>query len=130
MKISDHLGCAIGASRAIEINSEQQLIGFLADRQREKPHFVELVWSDGSVLLVGVGGLLATVQHTGPGGNPPYLVVRNESKDSTETLDFFMEDTPTPIWVHLCIPFQQMLDIAVTFYRTGKPLETVKWEEV
>ena len=132
MKILDHMDSIVGTIKALTIDSENDLEAFLDNRRNEKPHFVELVGDNGSVLLVGLGGALATVQYTGPTGEPPYLVAKGTARNGPEYLEFMMDGTPTSVPGHLSIPFHEMSVIAHAFFRSRgkKPSSSVQWVEV
>src|ERR1051325_1339731 len=114
----------------VEIANEQHLKELIHVHQNKPPHFVEIVASDGAKLLLGVGGEFVTAQYTCASGSPPYLVVKGSEDTDDEFIEFLMGDTLTPVSRHLCITFEKGMAVALHFYRTGKRLDTVAWEEI
>jgi hypothetical protein len=103
---------------------------FDALKHRE-PFLFELHSDEGSTLTIGLGMELACVQHTGVGGDPPYLIALNQSAaDDGGLVEFLAGGTPTPIPRNYCFPISEIEAIAVEFLTNGSKRPVAVWEEV
>ena len=56
------------------ISTRSELLEILDSLTDREPFFVELVAQNTYTLLIGIGGTIGCVQHSGPDRNPPYMM--------------------------------------------------------
>lgn len=111
--------------------SSVELRQLLARLSNRPPFFAELIGDNGYKLLLGIGTNQACVQHSAEDGSPPYLMaVAHDATDSAGRVEFLIGDTPSPVPMRYCIPYQTMLDIAARFVDAGIRDTRVAWEEI
>ena len=97
---------------------------------------MEIARDNGFKLLIGIGGALGCVQYSSSDGSPPYLVAVAKDRQyldddqSDLQVEFLAGDTPTPIPMRRCLPYQLVKQLVVFFFRTGDRSPDVLWEEV
>jgi len=107
----------------------QVLESLLESLQVRWPFVCELVGENGFQLTIGVGKI-GCVHYSRCDGSPPYLmaVARRNVLEADEP-EFMLGGTPTPIPAHFCMPFDDVIDIAVYFMETGRASPFFSWEQ-
>jgi len=112
------------------IQTEEELRNVLGALQGSEPQFVDLIAPSGDWLTIGIGGSLACVMHTQASGRPPYLIAIRDMEDQEDFVEFDAGGTPTPIPAYQCLPYDEMVNIAIYFFNNGNIPQNVEWEEV
>jgi hypothetical protein len=112
------------------IQTEEDLRNVLGALQESEPQFVDLIAPSGDCLTIGIGGPLACVMHTQASGRPPYLIAIRDMENQEDFVEFDAGGTPTPIPVYQCLPYDEMVNVAVSFFYNKSLPQNVQWEEV
>jgi Immunity protein Imm1 len=114
-----------------EIATSAALLKAIDEWRNRRPFFCELLGNNGYKLLIGIDSELGCVQYSSSDGDPPYLVATTEQETENDTeIEFFIDDTSTPILRRYCIPFDLMKRVVASFIDTGLRDPTVHWKEI
>jgi Immunity protein Imm1 len=114
-----------------EVTTSRELCSVLDEYGARPAQFCELVAQNGFKLLLGVSSDLGCVQHSSCSGSPPYYMTANSSAlDTKDCVKFSIDNEPTPVPRHYCLPMKLVKEIAVHFLATGERSAEVCWEEI
>ena len=116
--------------KEVIIQTKEELRRVLASLQGSEPQFVDLIAPSGDCLTIGIGGPLAYVMYTQASGRPPYLIVIRDMDDQEDFIEFDAGGTPTPIPAYQCLPYDEMVNVAIYFFNNESLPQNVRWEEV
>jgi hypothetical protein len=111
------------------IRNRDQLRQILRSLQEREPFSCELTAPNGAELVLGVGAIgFADYCRN---GDPPYLcAVTNRNVVYGIEPEFLVGGTPTPVAARFCMPFDDVIKIAVYFFDTGTTCPLFSWEEI
>jgi len=81
-------------------------------------------------IVIGIGKVFGFIEFSGKSGEPPYLHLVDKHAKESEHYEFDSGGTPTPIPSLNCLPFSQIIDIAVYFFNNKKLPKNIKWQEI
>lgn len=111
------------------IDSEKELVTLLKARSG-KPLFIRLSFDDGCELLLGIAQGVGCVQHSASSGRSPNLLAVSALPPLQRGyIEFLTADTPTPVAARYIISFDDLLQIAVKYFRTGERSDKVVGEK-
>lgn len=114
-----------------QIAGSHGLESLLDSLKSRSPFFFELIGQGENKLLVGISGELGCVQYSEKTGEPPYfMATKADASQDDQYLEFLIGDTPTPVLVRYCLPFDTVKQVALHFQKTGNRSPTVMWEEI
>jgi hypothetical protein len=112
------------------IDSEKKLVTLLEQARSGKPLFIRLSSDDGCELLLGIAQRLGCVQHSNSSGASPNLLAMSARPPLKRGyIEFLTANTPTPVAARYIINFDDLLQIAVQFFRTGERSDNVVWQK-
>jgi hypothetical protein len=111
------------------IPTEEELRRVLGALQVSEPRFVDLIAPSGGCLTIGIGRPLACVIYTQAFGRPPYLTALGNMDDQEGFVEFDAGGTPTEIPANQCIPYDEMVNVAVYFFNNESLPQNVRWDE-
>lgn len=114
----------------VMIPTEEELRRILGALQASKPRFVDLIAPSGDCLTIGIGRPLACVMHTQASGRPPYLIAIGNTEAQEGFVEFDAGGTPTQFPAYQCIPYDEMVNVAVYFFNNESLPQNVRWDEV
>jgi hypothetical protein len=121
---------AHGDRQEIDIRNEEHLRKLLKRVQAMEPHFIDLVSAQGGALTIGVGGPLGCAFYISASGDPPYFSTRGPWKDREEEFVVFnVGGTAMEYPLSICLPSEEIIEIALHFFRYNTLYDRVKWEE-
>ena len=110
------------------IRSPERLHQILLSLQQREPFSCELSRENGSQLIVGVGWI-GCAEYSRD-GDAPYLCAVTNRKVIHVDAEFLAGGTSTPIAARFCMPFDDVIKIAVYFMRTGETCPLFAWEMI
>jgi len=114
-----------------EVTTSVELSSIIDECSAGRAQFCELVGENGFKLLLGVSRDLGCVQHSSCDDNPPYLMATNNSVlDTDDCVKFLIDNEPTPVPRHYCLPMELVKKIATHFLEIGQRRTDVRWEEI
>ena len=113
----------------ITVRDSRHLRQVLEAQTYKQPFVCELVGENGFQLTIGVGKL-GCVQYARCDGSPPYLMAVSGSRAMIGAdKEFMLGGTPSSIPARFCMPFEEVIEIAVYFMETGKACPSFSWEQ-
>lgn len=110
------------------VESERELTGLLEQARHGKPVFIRLSCDNGFELLLGIPQSLGCVQHSSAdGASPNLLAVSDRPPLNRGYIEFLTANTPTPVAARYVISFDELMQIALHFLRTGERSGDVSW---
>ena len=104
----------------------RQILYSLKDRE---PFCCVLVGENGSELCIGIGEV--GFAEYSRDDDALYMLARTKRNVIAGTEeDFLAGGTPTPVPAHFCMPFDDVIKIAVYFIETGNACPPFSWEEI
>jgi len=101
----------------------------LCSLQEREPFCCELTGEDGSQLTLGVGAI-GFAEYSRGGDAPYFFAVTTVTVIEGTEEDFLCGGTPTPVAARFCLPFDDVIKIAVYFMETGEPSPSFSWEMI
>jgi Immunity protein Imm1 len=96
-----------------------------ADHDEKNPVLVQVQSPTGEILMIGIGGKLSVLDHIAAGGWPAQHSVGDPTK---ETIAYRMGSYDSEMPKAYAIPCKIARKAVEHFYRTGRLLEDVTWE--
>jgi len=112
------------------IHDGDRLRQILYGMQDKEPFVCELVGDNGFYLAIGVGPV-GFVEYSRYDGSPPHLMAVspvNAVEDNDK--EFLAGGTPTPVEARFCMPFDDVVKIAVYFLENSAACPFFSWEEI
>ena len=111
------------------IRSSDELRKILLGLQGREPFACELEGENGACLVLGIGAV-GTAQYNRQERGPYFLAVTNSNVIAGTEVEFLAGGTPTPFDARFCMPFDDIIKIAVHFMKTGDPCPSFSWEMI
>ena len=112
---------------------EKDLEELLYGLMKEEPRVVILEFLDIGVFTLGIGLPYGFAQFS-KSGEPPYLIARsdiiNSGRSSSDEIEFDSGGTSTPIPKDYCLPYRQVIDIVLYFFRNYELPSFIEWAEI
>jgi hypothetical protein len=112
------------------VEHDDDLLEILDGLRGRDPFFAELVGENQYNLLLGLGGIVGSVQYSRSDGRPPYLMAVGPEESPGRYLEFLIGNTLTPVPRRFGLSYEVMREVAAHFQRTGERCPGVSWEEV
>jgi len=114
---------------ATVIHSSDELRKILLGLRVREPFACELEDENGACLVLGIGRL-GTAQYNREEGGPYFLAVTTRKVIADSEMEFLAGGTPTPFEARFCLPFGDIIKIAVHFMDTGEASPSYSWEMI
>jgi hypothetical protein len=111
------------------VRDSDELRKMLLGLQGREPFACELEGESGACLVLGVGEV-GTAQYSREEGGPYFLAVTNSMVIADTEVEFLAGGTPTPFDARFCLPFDDVIRIAVHFMDTGEACPSFSWEMI
>jgi hypothetical protein len=118
------------SARRVQIRSIDELRAVLGRLRERPPGIVELASPAGTILQLGIGGQWACAQLLRGDGAPPYLCAKARTLRAPCDIEFELGGTPTPVAPAQCISFEDAMNIAEYFFKTGAKYPNIEWAEI
>ena len=117
-------------SNGSTIGNDKELTALLERARSSRPLFIRLSGDNGFDLLLGVSRSLGCAQYSkSDGASPDLLAVSARPPMKRGYVEFLTANTPTPVAARYIIPFDDLLQIALYFLRTGERSNNVLWQK-
>jgi Immunity protein Imm1 len=111
----------------IAIHDTDRLRSILLSLQDRERFTCELDRANGSELVLGVGPI-GFAEYSRDGDAPYLYAITNRTVIHGGYVEFLAGGTPTPVDARFCMPFDDVIKIAVYFMETGKASPRFAWE--
>jgi hypothetical protein len=113
------------------VRDSNRLRQILQTAQHRWPFFCQLNGENGYCLLIGVGKV-GCVQYSRTDGSPPYLTTVATGEQAMEDgyEEFVAAGTATQVEKRYCMPFDDIIKIAIYFMETGATCPFFTWEPI
>jgi hypothetical protein len=111
------------------VRNSDELRRILRGLRGREPFACELEGEHGAGLVLGIGRV-GTAQYSREDDGPYFLAVTNRKVIAGTEVEFLAGGTPTPFDARFCLPFGDIIKIAVYFMETGEACPSFTWEMI
>lgn len=108
-----------------------QLIDLLKSRRHQPPFIADLSADNGFQIVFGLGPEFCCVEYTRVDGDLPYLMaVSPHPRIKEGDVEFLAANTLTPIAARYILTFDELMEIADHFLKTGGRNDAFLWDSI